>query len=221
MMIRSASSSCFPTRAFTSGTVKSSALSFVPKIGIDVERQKCHDCGALEGQLHESGCDMERCPFCGGQLISCGCCYKHFYPGYVSMHVSHRHDYKGPKPKFNGLPEDVYNNGLSDKQETEWDKILEKKGRVPWIRYPNLCCRCGALWPEMFRISDKQWEKYVEPTMRREMICKECWEWIKEVIDEAARSAAERKGKGTNHEKRHLRVSAVDGFESPPDQDVK
>jgi len=34
---------------------------------------KCHDCGAKEGELHMDGCDMEKCPNCKGQLISCGC----------------------------------------------------------------------------------------------------------------------------------------------------
>lgn len=38
-----------------------------------MEKIKCHDCGVVEGQLHKSGCDMERCPKCGEQLISCSC----------------------------------------------------------------------------------------------------------------------------------------------------
>jgi hypothetical protein len=33
----------------------------------------CHDCGVIKGQLHVSGCDVEHCPSCKTQLISCDC----------------------------------------------------------------------------------------------------------------------------------------------------
>lgn len=34
---------------------------------------RCHDCGAIYGCLHHPMCDMEECPDCHGQLISCDC----------------------------------------------------------------------------------------------------------------------------------------------------
>jgi hypothetical protein len=31
----------------------------------------CFECGAATGELHADGCDVERCPCCGGQLVRC------------------------------------------------------------------------------------------------------------------------------------------------------
>lgn len=41
----------------------------VPHSGPD----KCHDCQCPAGGQHHPGCDMERCPICTGQAISCSC----------------------------------------------------------------------------------------------------------------------------------------------------
>jgi len=176
-------------------------------VGVIDVRAICHDCGVKEGELHQRGCDMERCAFCGRQEISCGCPLKHFYPFYIRLGdpgntepphwepADRAHARKCKKKvctrcerlvregKTNHLPMSVYMHGLPQKQEREWEAILKEKGRVPWIQYPNLCRRCGVTWPKMFRVSDEEWEKYIEPAMRGHMICGSCWDWIKKVTD--------------------------------------
>ena len=47
------------------------------------DTRPCHDCAVVKGELHVPGCDVERCPACGGQAISCGC-------------ESHSHTERGP-----------------------------------------------------------------------------------------------------------------------------
>ena len=37
------------------------------------DRGPCHDCRVIKGQLHVVGCDVERCPKCDGQAITCDC----------------------------------------------------------------------------------------------------------------------------------------------------
>jgi hypothetical protein len=40
------------------------------------DKVACHDCRVIKGQIHVWGCDVERCPACAGQLISCDCNYE-------------------------------------------------------------------------------------------------------------------------------------------------
>ena len=99
-----------------------------------MDRAICHDCNAVEGERHESGCDMERCPKCGGQRLSCGC------------------------------------------------RGTQALRPIPWIQWPIVCAYCGALWPDLFTVPDTEWEYYIEPGKRDEVVCRPCWDRIVALI---------------------------------------
>jgi hypothetical protein len=42
-------------------------------IFIEEPLTNCHDCAAKPGQIHQDGCDVERCSVCGFQRLSCSC----------------------------------------------------------------------------------------------------------------------------------------------------
>lgn len=141
----------------------------------DKERVQCHDCGVREGELHVLGCDTERCPFCGYQLITCDCCYE-----LLGLFDTEKYD-----DSTAYLPPDIYSNGLPDELEERWKTLLNQKGRIPYIQYPVICAKCGELYPEFFTVPDEEWERYIQPNMRGKVLCKTCYEYIKDVIDTA------------------------------------
>jgi hypothetical protein len=95
---------------------------------------RCGDCETPEGELHALFCTKERCPFCGGQLASCGCIHQ--------VLVLTEEERKSLEEYLDDTVEPL-------RQVMErWEEELNRKGRVPYIEYPNVCARCGALWPE-------------------------------------------------------------------------
>ena len=48
-------------------------IPFGAEPGRRASGDRCGDCGVLRGGWHHPGCDIQRCPACRRQLMSCGC----------------------------------------------------------------------------------------------------------------------------------------------------
>jgi hypothetical protein len=139
------------------------------------QREICRYCGVDEGQYHVLGCDKEDCPFCGWQLISCDCRYE-----LLNLIDKEKYD-----ESTSYLPPEIYKKGLTKEQGRLWEELLNQKGRIPFILYPHLCAKCGRQWPGFFMAPDEEWNRYIQPDKRGKIICRECYDFIKEAIDSA------------------------------------
>lgn len=139
----------------------------------EMMKPKCHDCGVEEGQYHLLGCDMERCPFCGNQLLVCDCALTE-----LGLYDNEKYD-----ASTDFLSPEVYEQGLTDEQQIQWLRRLEERGRFPFIEYPLVCAKCGRLWPKFFRVPDEEWQYYIQPDKQRTIICLDCYNAIKSLID--------------------------------------
>ena len=77
----------WPNKIQTAQTLLSYTLKgkSVPRVRYGDEQEDwrantvpCHDCQVLKSELHVPGCDVEECPVCGRQLISCDCDFEEF-----------------------------------------------------------------------------------------------------------------------------------------------
>jgi hypothetical protein len=146
-----------------SGFLEKSMESFIRGFTCGDEAEapvKCGECGCSEGQLHELGCFWEVCPFCGEQLVWCNCIYE-----------------------ILDLRDD--SDELTPEQEERWLEALTKKGRRPFIWWHNVCARCGKLDSFLFTVPDEDWQKYIDPRQRCEVICRDCYLDIRTLIDVA------------------------------------
>lgn len=94
--------------------------------------KKCGSCGVGPGSRHVYGCDIERCPRCGGQWVACDCIYIVCGLDPASLEETHR---------------DVYENGPTDEMEAKWDAEWGEK-RMPWMgEHPGAAeCREYGFW---------------------------------------------------------------------------
>ncbi len=137
------------------------------------DQHTCWDCGVPEGHLHQWGCCLECCPFCGGQLLGCRCCYTHL-----------RLVDRERCPSATGsLPPAGSRPALTDAQVDAWCALLETQGRVPFLVYPHLCARCGATFPKMFTVPTVVWDHYIQLDQRGQMLCFPCFQCIVHLID--------------------------------------
>ncbi len=79
--------------------------------------ERCPDCGAITGHLHELFCLKETCPFCGNQLATCDCIVTEL--------------------KLTDAERKLVEQYVDDSKEplkgimARWERALNAKGRIP------------------------------------------------------------------------------------------
>jgi hypothetical protein len=129
----------------------------------------CPECGVSEGNLHKYGCKLEPCPRCKYFLMFCDCLFEQLPPGDQTPLIQRR---------------EILTPGNPDHFR------VETRERIRCITSPPMCCKCGRFVLEYFFVPDEEWRHYIQPYMRRSVLCRECYDYIKERIDSGLEPAS-------------------------------
>lgn len=77
--------------------------------------------------------------------------------------------------------------------------VVAKGGipRIPYIQPLVHCSVCNELFPDFFNVPDEEWDKYVIPTLQHQVLCKDCYEAMKELFPYGWRNLQDSKVKET------------------------
>lgn len=114
----------------------------------------CGECNCFEGENHFLGCEMERCPRCGDQLISCDCGYR-----LSEYEEEEAFDEQIEREGLRRFPY-IYWPSLCGRCGAEWPKLYRTKA------------------------NEAEWDSYIEPDMRGTGLCEPCYARIKQVTNE-------------------------------------
>ncbi len=73
--------------------------------------------------------------------------------------------------------------GELHKEGCDLESTGDAERRLPYIAYPTICAKCGAKGPALFKVPDEVWAYYVEPEARGYVICRQCFDYIRQVTD--------------------------------------
>lgn len=83
---------CSPNPIYIRGDTGEKRYERIPfgqETRIDTSRlgERCPDCGCKRGHYHHEGCDIEECPICHRQMLSCSCEF-YWYDDEVKKYTS-------------------------------------------------------------------------------------------------------------------------------------
>jgi hypothetical protein len=106
-----------------------------------VSDHRCPDCGVEPGNRHLSGCDVERCALCGGQMLGgCICVYPLNGIKYSTLEETHP---------------DIYARGPTEDMWTVYDaKVATVGGPVIW----------AGVWPGEAECVEWGWYSFWDET---------------------------------------------------------
>lgn len=111
-------------------------------------KKKCPDCGAKVGEKHQGGCDVQRCPLCKGQLLTCNCVYE--VNGYDMDTLEEKHP-------------DIYGGGPTEEMWAKFDAEVEKRGGyTTWTgEWPGVAeCRERGWYAQDGHGPDPRWGSF-------------------------------------------------------------